>query len=260
MAWYKKIFLGALGGCCLVMVRMIVEGFFHSQDVSHVGVWLGAAATVLIAGIWTYAEDGEEKPGKLIRFGFAAPGVLFLLVSQGANHLSAPKKTVSPNEIPEITTDAASYLLNLIVPEAKAEKLVSKIDAPSHKSAISEKNYEEISLKSMKASVASGTRAFIGLPTERITYACIVGKSDSVEKAKKLANELNALRTPNSEVFRAIEIKETNQFFVLAGSVSDYSNASGLCNGLKAEFSRIVTGVATRESDRKLTNFVIRGG
>lgn len=206
MTKLQKFGFGVLGGMCLVLAKFLVSGLFTADSVSNIGLFIGAGMTLALAGIWTMAED-EEKYGKLIRFGFAAPGLLMLLATQGAKLANPPIVSPGIDQIPEL--EAGVFRNFNLIPKAHA-------DSPSPEPALQEK-IPKITRDNLRGGVGAGVRAFVGLPYVTPTYAYAVGKTANLDQAKKVLSMLQADKIASERNPKIVQLGATSQYLVILG-------------------------------------------
>lgn len=183
--WRTKALIGACGGICLVLIRLIEANFYLDRDQSQIagGLLLGASFVVLSAIFTVFVE--EENPAKLFMQGLLAPSLLVALV-----HPQPPAETT---EFPHPTETTSG------VPELG---MWERLFAPSTASAQAE--VPIVNEAQFKGRLSEGAWLMFGRTPEPADHVFVLGKVDAVERGNELVGQYNALlgKGPKAKLVR----------------------------------------------------------
>lgn len=269
---WKKAFIGACAGSCLVLIRGVQEGFWL-QDFSQGQIAVGllmATAFALISVIYTPFID-EDKPSKLFSHALVAPSFLLAVSFEAgkASEGNSPARTSmllqstgEPQEIPEdlmeipkdlgesvgsaaapMPSSWATSLSQVVLAAVTAQvPMKSDIDVskPSHfdptkieeRSEFCEIKFELLTQNTMNDTVFEGARAFLGRERATRRFAFSVGKTHDKMRAFKFAKTIKEHYKLQNKYVWVIQPKGVDEYYVTLGGFGTADEA--LMNKMKS--------------------------
>jgi hypothetical protein len=211
----KKFIWGVLGGFCLVLARSIfATASIDGGILAFIGSLVSSIPLLLLAGIWSITCD-DDKEGALIKFGFAAPGVILSLVMGYPTQNKPAPQADSQSEI--LNLDASYFsILNYAY---AGEPLGIKV--------------QTVKKSDLKPSFQDGMRAFYGNNPSSKIYAYVIGKTTTIEKAKEVSSKYQkSLKGTNLQP-KIYQIEGQEEYYVFIGDLSSFDRAEKIRKAFK---------------------------
>jgi|SRR5262249_14597661 len=268
ISWKFKALIGACGGTCLVMIRLIDANFFiHKEWETLLGGYLTALGVVVMSTIFTCFAD-ENNPRKLFTHALLAPSLLIAMVKTGEpvyqeraataaqiQTLPTPKPTPTPEGHIDQTTMQMPYAMNdrialpgLLLPSTTHEQIQF---AFSQRSASDEGPRVEPLSRRELGSLTDGALILLGRPQPLRTFIYIVGKTTNERQAKDIANTIKRLLQNVVEV-RLRRPEGSQEIFIAIGKFDTIEGAR--------ETEKIVKEKTTNISNNPDAKAVLQNG
>ena len=268
ISWKFKALIGACGGTCLVMLRLIDANFFiYEEWGTMLGGYLTALGLVVMSTIFTCFVD-ENNPRKLFTQALLAPSLLIAMVKpgepvyQGQAATAAEVQTV-PTPKPTPTPEGHRAQTTLQMPDAMNEHTVlaglllpsttqARLQAAFTQGSASneEPRVEPLSRREL-GSLTDGALILLGRPKPLRTFIYIVGKTTNERQAKDIATTLKRLLQNIVEV-RLRRPEGNQEIFIAIGKFDTHVGAS--------ETERIVKERARNISNNPDAKSVLQNG
>ena len=207
ISWKFKALIGACGGTCLVMIRLIDANFFiHKEWETLLGGYLTALGVVVMSTIFTCFAD-ENNPRKLFTQALLAPSLLIAMVKTGEpvyqeRAATAAQVQTLPTPTPTPTPEGHKAQTTLQMPDAMNDRIVlsglllpSTTDAQIQvafsqgRGSNEEPRVEPLSRREL-GSLTDGALILLGRPQPLRCFIYIVGKTTDERQAKDTATTL----------------------------------------------------------------------
>ena len=236
---YQRFLIGAAGGFCLTLIKLIEVKFFVGQPYEElVGGLLIAFSLMIIAAIFTTFLD-DNTPGKLFRNSLLAPSVIFALVNQ-----TGPLPDSFPEDgqldIPDVGLEqdvayGGSSLLDgmVVVPAAYADgrRSGNGWDPQAERQEVQRQIREIEELQKLKfgSGVLSGASRYLGRDSRSKAqdHLWVIGKAPDETTAQSLADQLDKYFSDPGSV-RLVKPEGTDDIYITIESLKSEAGAKQL--------------------------------
>ena len=239
LVWWQKAGIGALGGICLGLLKLIEAHFYldGSPPIAAYAAYLTYIAYIVLGSLVAIFLTDHDLPLRKMQrsafiLGLLAPSILLAIATQ-------PDKAAND----AVKSAAIPKLSSIVITPANAEEVGNDIYAATPKAKV---DMSTIHLSNYDPTFSDAVLAALGRKKLSEKFAYVVGSTKDKSKAIETANKLNTFLVPanaNENLKpHVINVSGTSDYFVVLGDIGDKDHALRLKQDASSQAIKLLSG------------------
>jgi hypothetical protein len=239
LVWWQKAGIGALGGICLGLLKLIEARFYldGSPLIAAYAAYLTYFAYIVLGSLVAIFLTDHDLPLRKMQrsafiLGLLAPSILLAIATQPDK---AANDAVKSLPIPKLSS--------IVITPAYAEGVDNNISTATPKAKV---DMSTIQLSNYDPTFSDAVLAALGRKKLPEKFAYVVGSTKDKSKAIDTANKLKAFLVPASTSTglkpHVINVYGTSDYFVVLGDIGDRDHALRLKQDASLQAIKLLSG------------------